>query len=412
MSMSLIVPRGRFVRAVGFGAILVVSACGASSKVDRESGTYDPPDAGIDEPGDAGQPLDAGTSAPDAATDAPRTAIPENWDPELDCLAREVSVGANHACAITRGGHLFCWGANGAYQLGASSGTERCHNTRCARVPVPVAALASVIGVSMGTAHTCALTAGAVFCWGSNEGGTLGTGAAGVCEDPWGSGGASPCSGTPLPVSGVVGAVDIDAWGSTCVAERGGTVKCWGWEGLRTPTAVLGLENARSVEDGCALTGDGEALCWGSDNTAVPISWDGTGTQITKGYNQVCIVDDEARLHCWGRDLPWSGGGRTCLGCEPALVPDLPAVAQASGSLEVTWIRGLSGNVRLLTQDVIGEPLALPAPAVDLSAGYNAACAVLDDGRIYCWPNPGLEELTATYGLTSGALSEVRLCAQ
>src|ERR1700690_3942807 len=80
-----------------------------------------------------------------------------------------VSVEGGSACAITAGGGVVCWGGNVDGQLGSNSTTN-------SSVPVQVVGLTSgVTAVSMGLLHACAVTAGGgVMCWGMNNLGQLG----------------------------------------------------------------------------------------------------------------------------------------------------------------------------------------------------------------------------------------------
>ena len=102
----------------------------------------------------------------------------------LEPSVAAVSAGYQHTCAITTQGKLFCWGSNGAGQLGVDV-------ILSSESPVPVDGLSSaVIAVSAGGKHTCAVTqTGSVLCWGSNESGQLGDG---TYENRW----------VPAPVTG------------------------------------------------------------------------------------------------------------------------------------------------------------------------------------------------------------------
>jgi hypothetical protein len=81
-----------------------------------------------------------------------------------------VSVGYEHACALVSNGDIYCWGDNSRGQLGrpgASSAT-----------PVKVNGGIAFQTLSAGQMHTCGIEtgSGAIGCWGANESGQLGDG--------------------------------------------------------------------------------------------------------------------------------------------------------------------------------------------------------------------------------------------
>lgn len=77
-----------------------------------------------------------------------------------------VSAGDLNTCAVTTSGALKCWGANGSKQLGDELST---HLTQPRQV-----VSSGAVGVTSGTAHTCAILDGFAKCWGANGYGQLG----------------------------------------------------------------------------------------------------------------------------------------------------------------------------------------------------------------------------------------------
>jgi alpha-tubulin suppressor-like RCC1 family protein len=177
-----------------------------------------------------------------------------------------VSVGNSFACAIAGGG-VWCWGNNGAGQLGNNSTTN-------SAAPVQVTGLASgVTAVSAGDEAACAITAsGAVECWGNNTAGQLGNGS------------DAGSSLVPVQVTGLTSGVTAvtTAAGTACAITASGAVECWGnnagcelgnnsTASSPIPVPVTTLTSgvtALSVGDGfaCAVTSDGGVWCWGTVN--------------------------------------------------------------------------------------------------------------------------------------------------
>lgn len=171
-----------------------------------------------------------------------------------------LSVGANHTCAITESGTLYCWGNNSYGQIGNGEHNE---------ADRPVSVMKKVAKVSAGELHTCALTVdGKVFCWGYNETGALGDG-------------TTENRNRPVEVAELRDIIDISSGlTTTCAINRMGKVFCWGQRmngdlnGERTtaPIEIQGLPKVFGISLGqdfaCVITNNraGKVYCWGNNS--------------------------------------------------------------------------------------------------------------------------------------------------
>jgi len=114
---------------------------------------------------------DSGQLGTETATDV--AGSPVQVDGITDATA--IAAGGDHTCALLSGGGgtVQCWGANNLGQLGNGK-------TKDSTAPVTVklpggSTLSGVTGITAGRAHTCAMNASKVWCWGANGFGQLGT---------------------------------------------------------------------------------------------------------------------------------------------------------------------------------------------------------------------------------------------
>ena len=196
-----------------------------------------------------------------------------------------VAAGGAHTCAADGAGRLWCWGRGDRGQLG-TGGTD--DHLSPGEVALPDGN--TVTSVSAGETHTCAVDqSGRVWCWGANDRGQLGTGAAG------------PDVPAPARVDGLpAAAVTVSAGGAhSCASLKDGRVFCWGanesgqlGDGTTVdragPAQVAGVTG--TVEAGqahtCAFTADGHGACWGADNSGQL----GDGVTLTISAPQLAAV--------------------------------------------------------------------------------------------------------------------------
>jgi alpha-tubulin suppressor-like RCC1 family protein len=296
-----------------------------------------------------------------------------------------VAAGFAHTCALLADGTVRCWGRNDFGQLGDGSGAPQ------QTLPVPVVNLDNAVALAAGWAHTCALLAdGSVRCWGANFSGQLGDGT-----------GATQ----PLPVR-----VRLESFGfdvktvalaagdfHTCALVAGGSVRCWGYNGMGQlgdgtrldqpiPVPVSNLDNPRvpssttvfavALAAGsyhtCALLADGTARCWGyngngqlgdlsiSDRTT-PTSVFGLSNAVAlaAGSFYTCAVLATGRARCWGENSSGQLGDGTTI---QRVIPT-----------EVT------------TVDLTGTIVVPLGGIVNIATGFRHSCAILANGAVRCW---------------------------
>lgn len=186
-----------------------------------------------------------------------------------------ISAGFDHTCGLVAGGVAYCWGANDVGQLGRADSTGVSDS-----VPQAVFGGLTFTAISAGYEHTCALTAaGTVYCWGANGAGQLGDGTtfdrhspvavqSGQAFTAISAGGSHTC--------GIVSGGAVVCWGDDTWGQLGNGSTT----GSTIPVAVSGSLSFASISVGgshtCGLTIAGVAYCWGSNNGGQV--GDGTGT--------------------------------------------------------------------------------------------------------------------------------------
>lgn len=228
--------------------------------------------------------------------------------------ATQIAAGMRHACALTQGGEVACWGDAGQGQMGLQ---EPVVTTTEYALRVP--GLSNAVRIAAGNGSTCAvLRTGAVWCVGA---GSL---LAGPQDDPR----------TPRQLPGIDDAVDVSLFdGHACVQRSAGKVACWGRNlfgqlgvpahagTVTTPVDVPGLgTGAKAVAVGygfsCALLQDGRVQCWGDHSKGqlgigyVPNQTGAVYVQvvgitdavaISAGLEHACAVLDGGYAQCWGK---------------------------------------------------------------------------------------------------------------
>jgi alpha-tubulin suppressor-like RCC1 family protein len=232
-------------------------------------------------------------------------------------LFRQVSAGEEHTCALTTGYRAYCWGRNGLGAAGDGTTIER------RLTPVAVASSLAFRQISAGGRSTCALTnsTNKIYCWGS---GILGNGS------------SSTLHTTPQLVSGARTYREVSVGGShTCAVSTMQKVLCWGYNNYGqlgngaassftavNPVAVAGTLQYLQVSAGsyhtCAVTITDKAFCWGNGRqgqigdgkmylrfTPRAVLGGLSFDRVSAGHAHTCGETTGNRAYCWG----WNESG-------------------------------------------------------------------------------------------------------
>jgi len=292
-----------------------------------------------------------------------------------------VAVGVDSACAITPSAEVACWGQSA---LGTSVLKQY--------FPVLVPGLEGIVGLRSARDTACALSeAGTLVCWGEGSYGQLGNDRSG---DRY-------TENSPVAVVGIDQVVDFAVSGAACAVREDGSVWCWGDNASgqlafksdacgpyaiqmdeityvdrnceESPRQVPGIETAVQVSVGteheCALLADESVVCWGAYDTwgelgrghigegtpelPTPVVGLGSVRKVAAGHYFTCALSTAGEVSCWGSN-------------------DQGALGRG-----LTWLE--------LSSDPVPAPVVGLPRVADLDVNYASACAVTEEGEVYCW---------------------------
>jgi alpha-tubulin suppressor-like RCC1 family protein len=330
-----------------------------------------------------------------------------------------ITEGDSHACGLTATGDAYCWGANVYGQLGNGATNQQNEESP----PVAVLGGLSLVDISVGDTHTCALTgAGEAYCWGDNTAGQFGNGTTN----------SSPTT-LPVPAASGLTLASIDAGGwYTCGITQGGDAYCWGantWGTLgngatgtiqTTPSPVAGslmFQDIHTSFDGgitCGVATGGAAYCWGSGHAGglgngqtldspvpVPVAGNLTFAAISLTAHTGCGITTGGSAHCWGANdrgqlgdgslnhspipVPVSGG----LTYQHVAVGNSHACGTTTGGMTYCWGDARSGQLGNGVRTDSPMPLRVTGghSFTQLTTNTAGSCGLTTSGDAYCWPN-------------------------
>lgn len=318
-------------------------------------------------------------------------------DVDVGGMVVQIATGGAHTCALLETGSVRCWGDASRGQLGYGS-KEKIGDDETPASVGDVDLGGKVVQIATGFVHTCALLEqGSVRCWGSGKNGKLGYGHTRNIGDD-----ETPASAGDVDVGGMVAQIAAGG-GHTCALLTTGKVRCWG----KAYNGELGYGNKEDI-------GDDETPASAGD-----IDIEERALQVSTGPLHTCVLFEGGGVRCWGynyghqlgSDKPPKIGDDEPLGASNAMELAGPALQIAAGRDHTCaviesgnvqcWGLGKHGKLGYGSQDDIGDdesPAAagfvdVGCPVAQVTAGNNHTCALLASGVVRCWGDGALGRL-------------------
>jgi alpha-tubulin suppressor-like RCC1 family protein len=329
----------------------------------------------------------------------------------------QLSAGWTHACLLTDGGDVWCWGQNPRL-------TPTPTNLPPTRVELPPATR-----LASGDRTTCALVQGDVWCFGTNA--TVFNAAAQPDGGTWGA----------RMVDAGVRFDDLIGGGATlCGLNRDGGLLCWGSNA--SGALGRGFASAQSLQprapDGgsawafassgqqhtCALDPARRAWCWGYSfpfvsTSAFPVDGGLAFSTLSAGFQHTCGVEAASSVAwCWGSNVSSQLGVSSSVASgvlAPVAVDGgarFMAVSAGNGftcglddaGVASCWgANGVNQLGRTGAASPVPTPIASSLRFSTLASGDSFTCGLGVDGRVWCWGfNTNLQLGSA--GLTQSAV--------
>jgi alpha-tubulin suppressor-like RCC1 family protein len=314
--------------------------------------------------------------------------------PRVAQVSLSVDVGA-HACAVTDDGVARCWGSNFDGELGR--GTVQQAGDPFPG-PAPVIDLdGETAQIEVGDGFTCARQVGGeVFCWGRNQLGQLGDGAAPQAR-------SSPAL---TPILDDATTLEAGRYATCALVAGDDAARCWGYDmistlvdpELRATPAVearLAAPEAISLAEAdlCGVAG-GAVTCAGALGPFGPGAVDAVA-RLGAGHRHHCVARADGAVTCMGQNFDGQLGDGG--------VVDAPGGVEVAGFTGATALAGGWGHTCALDEagavwcwgsgpgQLGGEGPTPPtrvaglAEVVALDAGYDSTCAITVAGDLRCW---------------------------
>lgn len=266
------------------------------------------------------------------------------------------AAGGSSAYAIQNGA-LYAWGYNSDGQLGNGTNTE-------SHAPVPVSGLDNgVTAVTAGLRHALAIRNGIVYGWGYNGTGALGNGSFDYA-----------LNAIPTQVIGLTGVVAIAAGDYDSFALQNGAVYAWGWDDAgelgtgsgmaNVPVPVIGMTNgvtaiAAGEFFGMAIK-NGALWVWGagsygqlgtggSGNAYSPVQVTNLNSGVTAiaAGNSHGLAVKNGVVYAWGRNYSGEvGNGGWSSIYQPLAVGGLPTnIVELAAGYWSSYARSADGRL-------------------------------------------------------------------